>query len=66
MGVPKKAELCCLRADAPGKMGRPVIISAKMQPTLQMSTGVEYLRDPSRTSGARYLARGAVEFLLPS
>jgi hypothetical protein len=28
--------------------------SAKMQPTDQMSTGVEYLRDPSSTSGARY------------
>jgi hypothetical protein len=35
-------------------MGRRDAISAKMQPIDQMSTGVEYLAEPSRTSGARY------------
>jgi hypothetical protein len=32
----------------------PFAISAKMHPTLQISTGVEYLRLPNKTSGARY------------
>lgn len=38
----------------PGKSGRPEFISPKIQPTLQRSTGVEYFREPMRTSGARY------------
>ena len=41
-------------SEVPGKSGRPADISPKMQPTLHKSTGVEYLREPISTSGARY------------
>jgi len=41
-------------SEVPANSGRPLAISAKMHPTDQMSTGVEYLRLPIRTSGARY------------
>jgi hypothetical protein len=41
-------------SEVPGKSGRPELISPKMHPTLHKSTGVEYLRDPISTSGARY------------
>ena len=41
-------------SDVPGKSGRPEAISPKMQPQLHRSTGVEYLREPISTSGARY------------
>jgi len=38
----------------PGKSGRPVYISAMMQPADQMSMLVLYVLDPKSTSGARY------------
>lgn len=38
----------------PGKRGRPVYISAMMQPADQISMLVLYVRLPRRTSGARY------------
>ncbi len=41
-------------SESPWKSGLLVPISAKMHPILQISTGVEYLADPSNTSGARY------------
>jgi len=41
-------------SESPRKIGRREAISAKMQPIDQISTGVEYLGEPSRTSGARY------------
>lgn len=56
MGVPR--DLKMIRSSsaslAPGKRGLPVTISAKMQPADHMSMGVEYLREPSKTSGALY------------
>jgi len=41
-------------SESPGKSGRRVTISAKMQPMDQMSTGQAYWRAPSKISGARY------------
>mmetsp|Transcript_25123 Transcript_25123/g.82338 ORF Transcript_25123/g.82338 Transcript_25123/m.82338 type:complete len:90 (-) Transcript_25123:550-819(-) len=41
-------------SDVPANRGFDVAISAKIHPTDQMSTGVEYVRDPINTSGARY------------
>ena len=38
----------------PGKMGRPVRSSPRMQPQLHMSTPKVYSCEPSRISGARY------------
>ena len=35
-------------------MTSPVASSARMQPALQMSVGVEYRLEPSRISGGRY------------
>jgi hypothetical protein len=40
--------------ESPGKSGLWLIISTKMQPMDQMSTGVEYVLAPSRISGERY------------
>jgi hypothetical protein len=40
--------------DVPGNAGRPIAISATMQPTAHMSTALVYLVEPSRISGARY------------
>ena len=40
--------------DVPGKMGRPLSISPRMQPTAHMSTPLVYRGEPSRISGARY------------
>ena len=44
-----------LTSEDPGSKGRSVIISARMQPMANMSTGGPYLRARSSTSGARYL-----------
>lgn len=44
-----------LTSEDPGSRGRSVIISARMQPMANMSTGGPYLRARSSTSGARYL-----------
>jgi hypothetical protein len=41
-------------AELPANSGRPVTISAKMQPADHRSIGVLYLRLPISTSGARY------------
>lgn len=41
-------------SESPWNRGFLVASSAKMVPVLQMSTGVEYLGEPRRTSGARY------------
>lgn len=38
----------------PGKRGRPLIISARMQPTAQISIDLEYCLKVSMISGARY------------
>jgi hypothetical protein len=38
----------------PGKMGLPVSISPRMQPSDHMSTPLVYFVEPSRISGARY------------
>mmetsp|Transcript_3618 Transcript_3618/g.11159 ORF Transcript_3618/g.11159 Transcript_3618/m.11159 type:complete len:208 (+) Transcript_3618:838-1461(+) len=56
VGVPRtlKMRTTWSWSDVPGKSGRPEAISPKMHPTLHRSTGVEYLRDPISTSGARY------------
>lgn len=42
------------RTESPGNSGRWLIISTKMQPIDQMSTGVEYVLAPRRISGERY------------
>ena len=57
LGVPsaRKMRSSSSLSDVPAKSGRPFAISAKMQPTDHTSTGVEYLRLPISTSGARYL-----------
>mmetsp|Transcript_7260 Transcript_7260/g.20645 ORF Transcript_7260/g.20645 Transcript_7260/m.20645 type:complete len:241 (+) Transcript_7260:438-1160(+) len=39
---------------SPWKSGAPLVISPKMQPTLQMSTGRAYSSQPNKISGARY------------
>lgn len=41
-------------SESPGKRGRFVIISAKMQPALHTSTATEYCCEPNKISGARY------------
>ena len=41
-------------SESPGKRGRQVHISAKIQPMDQTSTPVEYWRPPRRISGERY------------
>lgn len=41
-------------SESPWNSGFFVTISAKMQPTLHMSTGQEQRCEPRRTSGARY------------
>ena len=43
-----------LRVELPWKSTRPSSISAKTQPSDQMSLLYEYLSLPSRISGARY------------
>lgn len=55
-GVPKILKIFCnwLASVSPGNRGFPFTISAKIHPTDQMSTGVEYLRLPISTSGALY------------
>lgn len=42
------------RSDWPGKRGRPLNISAKMQPIAHTSTEVLYEASPTSSSGARY------------
>mmetsp|Transcript_514 Transcript_514/g.1321 ORF Transcript_514/g.1321 Transcript_514/m.1321 type:complete len:301 (-) Transcript_514:43-945(-) len=56
VGVPssRKMRISWSSSELPGKSGRPDAISPKMHPTDQISTGVEYLRLPINTSGARY------------
>ena len=41
-------------SESPGRSGCRSDISAKIAPTLHISTPVEYWRDPSRISGALY------------
>jgi len=42
-------------SSLPVNKGVPLTISAKIQPILHISTGVEYFLEPNSTSGARYL-----------
>ena len=42
------------RVEVPGKKGFPMSNSARIHPTLHMSTPFEYLLDPSNISGALY------------
>lgn len=55
-GVPIRRKIFCNWSSfvVPGKRGRPVYISAMMQPADQMSIEVLYVLDPSKTSGALY------------
>lgn len=55
-GVPmiRKIRISWSSLVVPGNNGRPVYISAIMQPADQISMLVLYVREPSRTSGARY------------
>mmetsp|Transcript_4572 Transcript_4572/g.14810 ORF Transcript_4572/g.14810 Transcript_4572/m.14810 type:complete len:294 (+) Transcript_4572:800-1681(+) len=56
LGVPSNLKILVSSSATvcPGKSGRPVAISAKIQPMLHMSMGVLYFLEPMRTSGARY------------
>ena len=56
VGVPSSFQMSSSWSSVaePGNSGRPEIISAKMQPTPQMSICVEYSTEPSSTSGGRY------------
>merc|ERR1719409_2293782 len=47
-------QLSCWTWSDPGKKGRLPSSSAKMQPTLHMSTALVYVSDDSTISGARY------------
>lgn len=42
------------KSDSPGNNGKPLYSSAKMQPTAQMSTELEYAASPTKSSGALY------------
>jgi hypothetical protein len=55
-GVPTMRMICSSWSwlSRPRKSGTPVIISAKIQPQDQISIDVLYVREPSKTSGARY------------
>lgn len=56
VGVPimRKMRMIWSSLVVPGNRGRPVYISAMMQPADHMSILVLYVLLPSKTSGARY------------
>lgn len=56
VGVPKSLNILMSWSDSffPGKRGRPVAISAKMQPADHKSMEGPYFFDPIKTSGGRY------------
>ena len=54
VGVPRWRKMLSLVRLRGAAKAPTVTISANMQPIDQISTGVEYLREPISTSGARY------------